>query len=110
MDKNTCKITKIYIWRASKEHIIKEIDNAKNGGSENEVSVSEVTAGRGTPHPLSESIAKNNPNLHQSEQKLLKEVNVSELNDEQRGIYEVFSGQKDKIILQGKDLNDLYTL
>lgn len=103
---------------SSQEQIIKELNantNTNSGGSDiggntgGKVDNAE-SAGRGTPHPRNESIAQSMPKLHESEQKLLKEINPAELNDEQRGIYEVLSGQKDKIVLQGKDLSDLYTL
>ena len=41
--------------------------------------------------------------------KELKKVDISTLNSEQKNIYDVFVGKKDKIVLQGHDLNDLYS-
>ena len=43
-------------------------------------------------------------------EKLASEINVDKLNDEQKDVYDVFIGNKDKVTLQGKDLNDLYML
>ena len=41
--------------------------------------------------------------------KELEKVNINTLNNEQKNIYDVFIGKKDKIVLQGHDLNDLYS-
>nr|DAM37166.1 MAG TPA: apolipoprotein [Caudoviricetes sp.] len=41
--------------------------------------------------------------------KELQKVDISTLNSEQKNIYDVFVGKKDKIVLQGHDLNDLYS-
>lgn len=43
-------------------------------------------------------------------QKIKNEVNVKDLSQSQKDIYDVIVGNKDKAILQGKDLNDIYTL
>ena len=43
-------------------------------------------------------------------EKLASEINIDKLNDEQKDVYDVFVGNKDKVTLQGKDLNDLYML
>lgn len=43
-------------------------------------------------------------------QKIKNEVNVKDLSQSQRDIYDVIVGNKDKAILQGRDLNDIYTL
>ena len=45
-----------------------------------------------------------------SRERLASEINIDKLNDEQRGVYDVFVGDKEKTTLQGNDLNDLYTL
>ena len=73
--------------------------------------------GRGTPHPNSnESVTQQSLNKaeikpkNSAETKLLNEIDPSSLNDEQKAVFEVLTGQKDKIILQGKNLNDLYIL
>ena len=73
--------------------------------------------GRGTPQPNSnESVTQQSLNKaeikpkNSAETKLLNEIDPSSLNDEQKAVFEVLTGQKDKIILQGKNLNDLYIL
>ena len=48
--------------------------------------------------------------LNKSREKLIKNTDVSKLNDEQKSVYDVFIGGRDKVILQGKDLSDLYAL
>ena len=48
--------------------------------------------------------------LNKSREKLIKNTDVSKLNDEQKSVYDVFIGERDKVILQGKDLSDLYAL
>jgi hypothetical protein len=48
--------------------------------------------------------------LNKSREKLIKNTDVSRLNDEQKSVYDVFVGKRDKVILQGKDLGDLYSL
>lgn len=63
-----------------------------------------------TLRPNNSSINQNGlKKLEVAREKLLKD-DISKLNDEQKNIYEVFIGKKDKIILKGKDLNDLYSL
>ena len=74
---------------------LKQIEYKKQNDTQNteqpEITTSETA--------LSKSIAK-----------LKQEINTDDLSAEQREIYDVFVGNKDKIILQGKDLNDLYSL
>ena len=48
--------------------------------------------------------------LNKSREKLIKNTDVSRLNDEQKSVYDVFVRKRDKVILQGKDLGDLYSL
>lgn len=80
--------------------------NAKNG-----VNINKDEAYR--QHPM---IRPDRPSIEQgglkkdkltvAREKLASEINVDKLNDEQN----VFVGNKDKVTLQGKDLNDLYML
>ncbi|MGX2973115.1 hypothetical protein, partial [Helicobacter sp. T3_23-1059] len=94
----------------AQETILKDLNNIESGG--NEVKTESLANNRQQPVQVldDESISQIGQRQEKEQQKLINEINPNELNDEQRGIYEVFSGQKDKIILQGKDLNDLYTL
>ena len=57
-----------------------------------------------------EIINQNGLKLDKAREFLEKNVNFEALNAEQKGIFEVLTGKKDKIILQGKDTSDLYTL
>lgn len=84
--------------------------NAKNG-----VNINKDEAYR--QHPM---IRPDEPSIEQgglkrdkltvAREKLASEINVDKLNDEQKDVYDVFIGNKDKVTLQGKDLNDLYML
>ena len=84
--------------------------NAKNG-----VNINKDEAYR--QHPM---IRPDGPSIEQGDlkrdkltvarEKLASEINVDKLNDEQKDVYDVFIGNKDKVTLQGKDLNDLYML
>lgn len=84
--------------------------NAKNG-----VNINKDEAYR--QHPM---IRPDGPSIEQgglkrdkltvAREKLASEINVDKLNDEQKDVYDVFVGNKDKVTLQGKDLNDLYML
>ena len=84
--------------------------NAKNG-----VNINKDEAYR--QHPM---IRPDRPSIEQgglkrdkltvAREKLASEINVDKLNDEQKDVYDVFVGNKDKVTLQGKDLNDLYML
>ena len=84
--------------------------NAKNG-----VNINKDEAYR--QHPM---IRPDVPSIEQgglkrdkltvAREKLASEINVDKLNDEQKDVYDVFIGNKDKVTLQGKDLNDLYML
>ena len=84
--------------------------NAKNG-----VNINKDEAYR--QHPM---IRPDGPSIEQgglkrdkltvAREKLASEINVDKLNDEQKDVYDVFIGNKDKVTLQGKDLNDLYML
>ena len=84
--------------------------NAKNG-----VNINKDEAYR--QHPM---IRPDRPSIEQgglkrdkltvAREKLASEINVDKLNDEQKDVYDVFIGNKDKVTLQGKDLNDLYML
>ena len=84
--------------------------NAKNG-----VNINKDEAYR--QHPM---IRPDEPSIEQGDlkrdkltvarEKLASEINVDKLNDEQKDVYDVFIGNKDKMTLQGKDLNDLYML
>ncbi len=82
-----------------------------------ELAQNDKSLGRGTPQPNSnESVTQQSLNKaeikpkNSAETKLLNEIDPSSLNDEQKAVFEVLTGQKDKIILQGKNLNDLYIL
>ncbi len=92
-----------------------EIELAKK--SDDELAQMDKSLGRGTPQPNSnESVTQQSLNKaeikpkNSAETKLLNEIDPSSLNDEQKAVFEVLTGQKDKIILQGKNLNDLYIL
>ena len=84
--------------------------NAKNG-----VNINKDEAYR--QHPM---IRPDGPSIEQgglkrdkltvAREKLASEINIDKLNDEQKDVYDVFVGNKDKVTLQGKDLNDLYML
>ena len=84
--------------------------NAKNG-----VNINKDEAYR--QHPM---IRPDGPSIEQgglkrdkltvAREKLASEINVDKLNDEQKDVYDVFVDNKDKVTLQGKDLNDLYML
>ena len=84
--------------------------NAKNG-----VNINKDEAYR--QHPM---IRPDGPSIEQgglkrdkltvAREKLASEINVDKLNDEQKDVYDVFIGNKDRMTLQGKDLNDLYML
>ena len=85
--------------------------------SDDELAQMDKSLGRGTPQPNSnESVTQQSLNKaeikpkNSAETKLLNEIDPSSLNDEQKAVFEVLTGQKDKIILQGKNLNDLYIL
>ena len=85
--------------------------------SDDELVQMDKSLGRGTPQPNSnESVTQQSLNKaeikpkNSAETKLLNEIDPSSLNDEQKADFEVLTGQKDKIILQGKNLNDLYIL
>lgn len=85
--------------------------------SDDELVQMDKSLGRGTPQPNSnESVTQQSLNKaeikpkNSAETKLLNEIDPSSLNDEQKAVFEVLTGQKDKIILQGKNLNDLYIL
>ncbi|MDL0089384.1 PBECR2 nuclease fold domain-containing protein, partial [Campylobacter gastrosuis] len=45
-----------------------------------------------------------------TQDRLLKEIDQTKLNNEQKAVFDVFTGKKDSVILQGKDLSDLYAL
>ena len=84
---------------------------------DDELAQMDKSLGRGTPQPNSnESVTQQSLNKaeikpkNSAETKLLNEIDPSSLNDEQKAVFEVLTGQKDKIILQGKNLNDLYIL
>ena len=84
--------------------------NAKNG-----VNINKDEAYRQHPmiRPDGSSIEQGGlkrDKLTVAREKLASEINVDKLNDEQKDVYDVFIGNKDKVTLQGKDLNDLYML
>lgn len=51
-----------------------------------------------------------NDKLSVARERLVSKIDVEKLNSEQKSVYDVFIGNKDKITLQGRDLNDLYSL
>ena len=51
-----------------------------------------------------------NDKLSVARERLVSKIDVEKLNNEQKSVYDVFIGNKDKITLQGRDLNDLYSL
>ena len=94
-----------------RKNLMREFEiNAKNG-----VNINKDEAYR--QHPM---IRPDEPSIEQGDlkrdkltvarEKLASEINVDKLNDEQKDVYDVFIGNKDKVTLQGKDLNDLYML
>ena len=83
--------------------------------SENRISINKNGAYRQHPmlRPDEASIGQGdlkNNKLTVARERLASEINIDKLNDEQRGVYDVFVGDKEKTTLQGNDLNDLYTL
>ena len=83
--------------------------------SENRININKDGAYRQHPmlRPDEPSIGQGdlkNDKLTVARERLASEINIDKLNDEQRGVYDVFVGDKEKTTLQGNDLNDLYTL
>ena len=104
------KVAEVYDEQIRK-NLTREFEiNAKNG-----VNINKDEAYR--QHPM---IRPDGPSIEQgglkrdkltvAREKLASEINVDKLNDEQKDVYDVFVGNKDKVTLQGKDLNDLYML
>ena len=104
------KAAEVYDEQIRKNLMRKFEINAKNG-----VNINKDEAYR--QHPM---IRPDEPSIEQgglkrdkltvAREKLASEINVDKLNDEQKDVYDVFVGNKDKVTLQGKDLNDLYML
>ena len=104
------KVAEVYDEQIRK-NLTREFEiNAKNG-----VNINKDEAYR--QHPM---IRPDEPSIEQgglkrdkltvAREKLASEINIDKLNDEQKDVYDVFIGNKDKVTLQGKDLNDLYML
>ena len=109
-DYANAKVAEVYDEQIRK-NLTREFEiNAKNG-----VNINKDEAYR--QHPM---IRPDEPSIEQgglkrdkltvAREKLASEINVDKLNDEQKDVYDVFIGNKDKVTLQGKDLNDLYML
>ena len=100
---------------AYEEQIRKNLTREFEINAKNRVNINKDEAYR--QHPM---IRPNEPSIEQGDlkrdkltvarEKLASEINVDKLNDEQKDVYDVFIGNKDKVTLQGKDLNDLYML
>ena len=104
------KVAEVYDEQIRK-NLTREFEiNAKNG-----VNINKDEAYRQHPmiRPDGSSIEQGGlkrDKLTVAREKLASEINVDKLNDEQKDVYDVFIGNKDKVTLQGKDLNDLYML
>ena len=104
------KVAEVYDEQIRK-NLTREFEiNAKNG-----VNINKDKAYRQHPmiRPDGSSIEQGGlkrDKLTVAREKLASEINVDKLNDEQKDVYDVFIGNKDKVTLQGKDLNDLYML
>ena len=84
--------------------------NAKNGVNINK---DEAYSQHAMIRPNETSIEQGglkNDKLSVARERLVSKIDVEKLNNEQKSVYDVFIGNKDKITLQGRDLNDLYSL
>jgi len=105
------------IWGGDTLSDLSTPQTAKQGSEADKAIISQNSAKGEAPrqHPganfANEKII-NQPGLrlNKSREKLIKNTDVSRLNDEQKSVYDVFVGERDKVILQGKDLSDLYAL
>ena len=92
---------------------------AKNEASEISIKEKELSNDEGAysqhamirPNEISiEQGGLKNDKLSVARERLVSKIDVEKLNNEQKSVYDVFIGNKDKITLQGRDLNDLYSL
>lgn len=127
-DEQAMEFTHTYVQKdinIAKEYVNEKVANAYESrvqrevadeiNSENRISINKDGAYRQHPmlRPDEASIGQGdlkNNKLTVARERLASEINIDKLNDEQRGVYDVFVGDKEKTTLQGNDLNDLYTL
>lgn len=110
------------VAEAYEEQIRKQVASqirAKNEASEISIKEKELSNDEGaySQHamirPNESSIEQGglkNDKLSVARERLVSKIDVEKLNNEQKSVYDVFVGNKDKITLQGRDLNDLYSL
>ena len=81
----------------------------------NKQNLAEIKNGAYSQHamlrPKDETIIKQNDlKLDKAREQIIKDTDISKLNTEQKEIYDVLIGDKEKAVLQGKDIKDIYTL